>query len=101
MNKWCQNHLFRANTTFCTKIRKLSVKDILVHELIGNKIAQLLYHVMDPATHKKSFRGAVSVIFKAVTKALLALRGGLSRFIEVPTICIMFNYLIYSYYVKY
>ena len=33
------------------------------------------------------FRGAVSVIFKAVTKALLALRGGLrlSRFIEVPT----------------
>jgi len=69
MNERRQIRLIRANTTFCTEIRKLSDKDVLVHELFGNKIAKLLYHVMDPATHKTSFpRGGVGHFLRPLQK---------------------------------
>jgi len=69
MNERRQTRLIRANTTFCTEIRKLSDKDVLVHELFGNKITELLYHVMDPGTHKTSFRrGGVGNFLRLLQK---------------------------------
>jgi len=88
MNERRQIHLIRAITTFCTEseIRKLSDKDVLVHELFGNKIAELLYHVMDPATHKTSFpRGGVGHFLRPLQKCYwhyAAAKAGLSKYLD-------------------